>query len=340
MLRYVLRRLAVIPFVLIGMTMVTFAVSQIVPTDPLAAHLGSRGDPRGGDPAALEALKARWGWDKPIWERYVIYLGGLTRGDLGESSSSRREVIDDLVQYTPATIELVIATMLIALLIALPLGVLAAARRGGLVDGGFKVVSILIISTPVFWLGLLGMGFFYRDLGWAAGPGRLDIFMTEPPRVTGLITIDSLLALRMDAFFNAIHHLLLPAGLLGLVVGIYFARIIRSEMAEALESDFVRTARGKGILPRLVLYRHALRNAIVPAITLSGLAFGSLLTGAIIVESIFGWPGLGSYAYRAATKVDLPAIAGVTLVVGSVYLLINVLVDLLYAAVDPRVRVR
>jgi peptide/nickel transport system permease protein len=340
LIRYLLRRLAVIPFVLLGMTLVTFAVSQIVPTDPLAAHLGARGEPGGGDPAAIQQLKERWGWDKPVWERYVIYLGGLAQGDLGESHSSRREVVDDLAQYTPATLELVFATMIIALLIAVPLGVLAAARRDGPIDAVFKVVSVIIVSTPVFWLGILALGLFYRDLGWAAGPGRLDIFLLEPPRVTGLITVDSLLAGRLDAFGNALHHLALPAGLLGLVTGVYFARIIRSEMVEALGSDYVRTARGKGLVPRLVLYRHALRNAIVPAITLSGLAFGSLLTGAIVVESIFGWPGLGSYAYRAATKVDLPAIAGVTLVVGTIYMLLNVLVDLLYAAVDPRVRVR
>lgn len=337
MIRYVLRRLAVIPLVLLGMTFVTFTASQVVPRDPLAAFLGSRAEI---SPAAVEALREKWGWDRPIWERYLIYLGGVARGDLGESHSSRRAVIDDLVQYTPATLELVVATMIIGLVIAVPLGVVTAARRNGPLDFAFKVTSVIVISMPTFWAGILALGVFYRDLGWAAGPGRLDVYLSEPARVTGFLTVDSLLAGNVDTFLNALHHLALPAGFLGLVIGIYFARIIRSEMVEALESDYVRTARGKGIVPRLVLYRHALRNAIVPAITLSGLALGGLLTGAIVVETIFGWPGLGSYAYRAATKVDLPAIAGVTLVVGTIFLLANLLVDLLYAAVDPRVRVR
>ena len=340
MARYVLRRLIVVPFVLLGMTFLTFFISQFVPTDPLAAYLGSRNEPGGGDPAAIEALKQKWGWDKPIHERYVLYLGSLAQLDLGQSSSSRRPVIDDLVQYTPATIELVLATMTIAILFAIPAGVLAAARKGGFTDAVFKLTSILVVSAPVFVWAFIALDVFYRELGWAAGPGRIDIFLTEPPRVTGLIVVDSILAGNTDTLLSALHHLALPAGLLGLVIGIYFARIVRSEMIEALESDYVRTARGKGLRRTLVLYRHALRNAIVPMITLAGLAFGGLLTGAIVVESIVGWPGLGFYAFRSATKVDLPAITGVTLVVGTIYLLINVAVDLLYAIVDPRVRIR
>jgi peptide/nickel transport system permease protein len=338
-LRYTVRRLLLIPIVLLGMTLVTFVASQVVPTDPVAAFLGARYE-AGTNDEAIAAVKAKWGWDKPIWDRYVIYLSNLARGDLGTSSSSRRPVIDDLVEYTPATIELVIATMLVALLVAVPIGVLTAAKRGGLTDNGFKILSVVVITTPVFWLGLLALNLFYRDLRIAAGPGQLDLFIKAPPRVTGMVVVDSVLAGRPDALLNALHHLALPAGLLGTVVGVYFARIIRSEMADALDSDYVRTAQGKGLRPGVVLYRHALRNALVPVITLSGLAFGSLLTSTIVIENVFGWSGLGSYAYRAATKIDLPGIAGVTLVIGTIYLLINLGVDLLYALADPRVRIR
>lgn len=340
MARYIVRRLLLIPVVLLGMTLVTFIASQVVPTDPVAAFLGARYE--GGDhpEQAIAAVREKWGWDRPLWERYGIYLWNLAHGDLGTSSSSRRPVIDDLAQYTPATLELVLATMLVATLVAVPLGVLSAARRGGRFDSAVKALSVVVITTPVFWLGLLALDVFYKQLGIAAGAGRLDLFVTAPPRVTGLLVIDSVMAGRVDALGSAIHHLALPAGLLGVVLGLYFARIISTEMAEALESDYVRTAWGKGLGAKAVLYGHALRNAVIPVITLSGLAFGALLTSTIVIENVFGWSGLGSYAYRAATRIDLPAIAGVTLVVGTMYLLVNLVVDILYALADPRIRAR
>lgn len=340
MLRFTLRRLALVPFVLLGMTFVMFAASQLIPTDPVAAYLGNRFEGGQHPEAEIQRVKERWGWDKPIAVRYVIYLGSLAHGDLGISSSSRRPVIEDLQEYAPATLELVIATLTIALIIAIPLGVFVATQRGRLIDAVFKFVSVLAISAPVFWIGLLAISIFYRDLGWVPASGQLDVFIATPSKVTGLVLADSVLAGDGDAFANAIKHLILPAGLLGTVIGLYLARVVRTEMVDALESDFVRTARGKGLRWRIVLFRHGLRNAIVPVITLSGLAFGALLTSTIVVENVFGWPGLGNYAYRAAVTVDLPGISGVTLVVGTSYLLINLVVDLLYAVVDPRVRVR
>ena len=246
----------------------------------------------------------------------------------------------DLIKVVPPSLALVFASMFVALFFGIPLGVFAAAKRGRYWDELFKVASTLAVSVPVFWLAIVGFSVFYGRLGWVAGAGQLDLFTTPPPEVTRFVIIDSVLALRWDALFDALYHIAFPAILLGLVIGFYFARVVRSEMVEALESDYVRTARGKGLRNSLILYRHALRNAIVPMITLSGLAFGSLLTGVIVVEHIVGWPGLGQYAFSAATRLDLNAIAAVVLVVGAVYVLANLVVDILYTVADPRVRDR
>ena len=322
------------------MTFITFVVSQLVPIDPAAAYLGSRGAIHSdeAEQKILETLNERWGWDKPVLERYWVYLTNLLQGDLGEASATLRPVTTDLKKVVPPTIELVLAALFVAFAIGIPLGVFAAARRGRWWDEGFKVLSTLAISVPVFWLAIVAFSIFYGKLGWAAGAGQLDIFTKPPPEVTRLVLIDSLLAWRWDAFFDHLHHLALPALTLGLISGFYFARVVRSEMIEALESDYVRTARGKGLRYRVVLYRHGLRNAIVPMITLSGLAFGSLLTGVIVIEHVVGWPGLGKYAFRAATLLDLNGIAGVVLVIGFVYVIVNLVVDVLYTVADPRVQ--
>lgn len=340
MLRFILRRLLLVPVVLLGMMAVTFTLSQIVPTDPVAAFLGARTDLGGNEAEAIARIQAQWGWDKPIVERFFIYVGNVLQGNLGMSSTSRRPVIDDLLDYTPSTLELVGATLLVAFLIAIPLGVFTAGRRGGWFDGGFKLVSVLVISAPIFWLAILVTNLLYRDLGLVGGAGQIDIFITPPPRVTGMLLVDSILDGNIEALVSHLRHMILPVGLLGTVLGLYMARILRTEMANALDSDYVRTARGKGLGRRQVLYGHALRNALIPMITLSGLAIGTLLTSTIVIESLFGWSGLGTYAYLTAVHVDLPGIAGVTLVVGIVYLTVNLIVDILYAVADPRVRVR
>lgn len=340
MLRYVVRRLLLIPFVLAGMLALTFTLSQIVPTDPIAAFLGARYDVGGDEEATIARIKAKWGWDKPIWERYVIYVSNIAHGDLGVSSSSRRPVAQDLVQYAPSTLELVAATMLVAYVVALSLGAAAAARRGGWLDRILRLSSVIAVSSPVFWLAIIAINVFYRDLGWVPGAGQIDLFLTPPPRVTGMMVVDSLLARDGEALLSTLAHLVLPVALLGGTLGLYLSQVVRTEMVRALDSDYVRTAHGKGLARLRVLYGHAFRNALIPVLTLSGLAIGSLLTSTIVVERAFGRPGLGTYAYLAAVHVDLPGIAGVILVVGTVYLLVNLLVDVLYAAADPRVRVR
>jgi len=339
--RFVIRRLLLVPIVLVGMTFMTFVISQLVPIDPAAAYLGSRGGAAPGQEEELvQQLSEKWGWDKPIFERYGIYMKNLVQGDLGVSSTTRRPVADDLADYVPPTLELVIAAMLIAILVGIVLGVVSAARRGKLTDTAVIVVTTLGVSAPTFWLALVGFNLFYGELGWAAGAGQLSLTTVAPPKVTGLLVVDSLIAGRWDALQDALHHLAFPALLLGLLIGLYFARVVRHEMIEVLESDYVRAAKGKGLRSSTILMRHALRNAIIPLVTLSGLAFGSLLTGVVVVEYIVGWPGLGGYTFRAATKLDLNGITGVVLVIGIVYITVNLIVDLLYALIDPRVRVR
>jgi peptide/nickel transport system permease protein len=337
----ILRRLAVAPIVLVGMTFLTFVSSEVIPVDPVAVYLGATSATVGpAEQAQVALIKEKWGWDKPVLERYLIYLGNISHGDLGVSSTTRRPVSDDIRAYLPATIELVIAIMLLALVVAIPLGVIAASRRGKAIDVLLRIVSTLGMSTPVFWLAVIAYTLFYGRLGIAAGPGQLSLFIDPPPRVTGMLVIDSLIAGRGDAFADSLYHLAFPACLLGILIGLYLMRIVRTEMIDALESDYVRTARGKGLRETAVLYRHALRNALVTTVTLSGLVFAYLFTGTLIVESIVGWPGLGSYAFRVATKLDLTAISGVVLVVGAVYVLVNLAVDSTYAVLDPRVRIR
>jgi peptide/nickel transport system permease protein len=341
MRRFVIRRLLLVPVVLIGMTFTTFVISQVVPIDPAAAYLGSRGGAAPGQEEELvRQLSEKWGWDKPILERYGIYMSNLVQGDLGVSSTTRRPVADDLADYVPPTLELVIASMIVAIAIGIVLGVLSAAKRGRLTDTAVMVGTTLGVSVPTFWLALVGFNLFYGELGWAAGPGQLSLTTVSPPTVTGLLVVDSILAGRWDALQDALHHLAFPTLVLGLLIGLYFARVVRHEMIEVLESDYIRAAKGKGLRSSTVLVRHALRNAIIPLVTLSGLAFGSLLTGVVVVEYVVGWPGLGGYTFRAATKLDLNGITGVVLVTGIVYITVNLIVDLLYALIDPRVRVR
>jgi peptide/nickel transport system permease protein len=333
--RYIVRRLALLLPMLIGITVLTFVVSHFVPSDPVATGLGERA---ANDPEIVAAFRARWGLDEPLPTQYLRYLGGLLRGDLGVSISSHRAVADDLRQYLPATVELATTAMLISVAIGLPLGVLAAVHREGVLDRVIRVGSLAGASVPVFWLALLAMLLFYSRLGWAPAPGRLHAAMTPPPTVTGLYTIDSLLMGQTDRFGNALHHLALPACTLAIYQLAYIVRVARSSMVEAIGQDYVRTARAKGLHERVVVVRHALRNAAIPVIIYLGLGFGGLLSGTVITETIFSWPGVGRYAFRASSTLDFPAIMSVTVVIAVIYVLVNLLVDVGQALLDPRIR--
>lgn len=334
MLRFILRRLLGFGFVLLGVSIFTFAIAQMVPVDPAAAALGSKAREE-----QIQAYRTELGLDRPVWEQYIRYVTRLVRGDLGESIRTRRPVADDLRDFFPATFELALAALLVSLVLGIPLGIIAALRRNNWVDALARLIALIGGSMPIFYIGLLGLGFFYRQLHWLPGQGRLDSTISPPPTVTGLFTIDALLAGNWPLFQNALWHLILPALTLGYFSTAVLLRITRSAMLEALSQDYVRTARSKGLREQVVVLRHVFKNSLPPVLTTIGLTFGSLLSGAVLTETVFGWPGLGKYATTSVNNLDLPAVMGVTLLAAVVYPAVNTLVDIGYSLVDPRVKV-
>lgn len=329
---YLARRLIGIVAVLIGVSLITFTISHIVPGDPAAAALGDRARDE-----QLNAFRAEYGLDRPIPEQYVRYVTGLVRGDLGKSIRSQRPVAQDLIEFVPATLELSFAALFIAILIGLPAGVWSAVDRNRLPDHIVRIFALIGGSLPIFWLGLLMIGLFYDRLGWLPAGGRIDQFIPPPPRVTGLFTVDSLIAGDMTAFQSSVQHLILPAFVLGYFSTAVIARMMRSSMLEVLNQDYLRTARAKGLRDRTVILRHALRNALIPTLTVIGVTFGSLLSGAVLTETIFTWPGLGRYATTSALGLDFPAVMGVTLLAAIIYPVSNLIIDLTYGWIDPRI---
>jgi peptide/nickel transport system permease protein len=334
--RYLLRRLGVSALLILGVTLVTFVLTNLVPGDPVAANLGQRA---AENPATVAAYRAHYGLDRPLPVQYVTYLGNLVQGDLGESQQTHRPVLVDLQTAVPATLEIAIGAIVLSVLIGVGFGVVAAVRRGQLADSALRLVSLVGISVPTFWLALVAFYVFSFQLDLAPGSGRLAPATTPPPHVTGLYTVDALLAGEWETFADAAAHLMLPTLVLTLYTVGLLTRFTRSAVLEVLEQDYVRSARAKGLPGRTVLFRYVLRAAMVPILTVVGLAFGALLSGTVLVEEIFAWPGLGSYAYQAASHLDLPAVMGVGLLVGIIYLVINLVVDLLYGVIDPRVRI-
>jgi peptide/nickel transport system permease protein len=334
--RYVIRRLLLLGPMLIGMTLISFVLSQAVPADPVTANLGEQA---AANPEVVAAFRARWGLDRPPHEQYGIYLWNVLHGDLGTSITTKQPVVADLRRHLPATIELAVAAMVIGIVVGIPLGVLAAAKRDRPVDQFARVISLVGTSMPIFWLGLVAIVIFYAWLGWAPSPGRLSARLEPPPFVTGFVVVDALLAGRTDAAVDALKHLALPAIVLSSYSLGVITRVMRGSMLEVLGEDYVRTARAKGVGERGVMIHHAARNSLIPTLTVIGLSFGGLLSGAVVTESVFSWPGLGLYAFKSATSLDFPAIMGVGIVVATVYVLVNLVVDVLYGLLDPRIRV-
>jgi peptide/nickel transport system permease protein len=337
LLAYLGRRLALAVVALFGVVLVAFLVAHMVPADPLATVLS---DQATKDPSIRAAYVKRWGLDRSLPEQFVAYLTNVLRGDLGESFTTRRPVLQDLRQFLPATIELSLAALLVAVGGGVPLGVMAAMRHNGAADHAARVVSLIGAASPIFWTGLIALYVFYYALGWVPGPGRLDSHLTMPPSVTGFLLVDSLASGRAELFWSAAYHLVLPAAVLGWFIMGLIARTTRAALLEVLAADYVRTARSKGLAEGLVIGVHALRNALIPVVTVIGLTFASLLSGAVLTETVFAWPGIGRYAVTASTRLDYPAILGVTMLTAVIYLTVNLLVDLLYGVLDPRIRVR
>jgi peptide/nickel transport system permease protein len=334
MTRYIVSRLFAAAIMAVFATLIIFLIANTVPGDPVRAQLG---DMAASNPEFLAAWRAKWGLDLPLWERYLIFLKGLVHGDLGISIASQRPVLDDIVGYAPATIELATVGFLLSVVIGVPLGVLAAVRRDTWVDHVARVISLIGVSSPTFWLAFIVLAVFYGELQIAPGPGRLDAIAFPPDRVTGLYLVDSLLAGNWETFKDAVAHLILPSTVLAAATLGLITRTTRASMLESMQQDYVRVARAKGLKERRIVVGHVLPNALIPVVTLGGLAYANLLTGAVMTETIFSWPGLGRYTFRSAAALDFPAIMGITLVVAITYLVINLLIDISYALLDPRV---
>ena len=321
----------------IGITLVVFMLTQLVPSNAVATNLGEQA---AGDPEAVAAFKEKYGLDKPLPVRYWVYLENLAQGDLGQSSLTHNTVRHDLAEFIPATAELALFSVVIAAFFGISLGVIAAMRRNGPTDHALRVVSLGGISMPTFWIALVALYVGFYKLGWFPGADRLDPGVTPPPTRTGLYTVDSLLAGDWDLFVQSLHHLILPALVLAAFNISLLTRYTRSAVLEVSGNDYVRAARAKGLPERVVVRRYILRAALPSVITVMGLVFANVLTGAVLVEKIFSWPGVGQYAYTAAVNLDVPAIAGVSLFVAVVYITVNFVVDVLYGVIDPRIRVQ
>jgi dipeptide transport system permease protein len=333
MLRFVLARLGVLIPTFLGVTVVAFGLIHMIPGDPIELLVGERGI----DPARHEELKVRFGFDKPIWQQYLVYLGSLLQGNLGNSIVTRQPVFQEFMTLFPATVELSLCALLIALSIGLPAGVIAGVKRGSVFDHTLMGISLTGFSMPIFWWALLLIILFSGNLGWTPVSGRIAVLYFFPP-VTGSMLIDSLLSGQPGAFRSAASHLVLPAIVLGTVPMAIIARQTRSAMLEVLNDDYVRTARAKGLPPWRVIGVHALRNALIPVVTVIGLQVGLLFSGAILTETIFAWPGVGKWLVDSIARRDYPSVQGGVLLIATMVMIINLLVDLMYGLINPRIR--
>lgn len=331
-LRFAMRRLALMIFVLLGVTLITFVLTHIVPVNPVLALVGDH-----APESVVKQAERSFGLDQPLPVQYLLYLQGLLHGNLGVSIADDRPVGTDLAQYLPATIELSIAAIVVAVVVGLVTGIISALYVNRWPDQIARVFSLFGVSLPVFFTALLFLGIFYVKLGWLPGPGQLGTYTYPPPRITGMVVVDSLLTGDWPAFTDALRHLLLPAVVLGWSSAGIIARMTRSSLLEVLGLDYVRTAYAKGLRTRRVILHHALPNALIPTVTVIGLAFGSLLQGAVLTETIFSWPGIGRYATFSVIQVDVPAVMGVTIIAAVIYSVVNLVVDLLYARLNPRI---
>ena len=318
--------------VVIGLSLITFSLTHLVPGDPARLLAGQRAKQE-----QVEAIARKYGLDRPLHEQYVVYMGGLLRGDLGESMTTRRAVRDDILQYLPATIELTLSSLILVMAFGIPFGVIAAVSRGRLLDHAIRVLSIAGVSMPIFWLGIVMQIIFYRWLDVLPVGGRLGIADIAPSHATGLYLVDSLLAGDLRTFESALVHLIMPAAALAAGSLAVTTRMMRASVIESLDADYVRTARAKGLAERVVLSRHVLKNALIPTTTVLGLQVGFLLAGNVLTEVVFNWPGIGLYAVNAIRFLDYSAIMGVTLLISVMYVLVNLVVDIVYLFLDPRI---
>jgi dipeptide transport system permease protein len=333
MFRFILTRVSLLVPTFIGMTLLAFFLIRLVPGDPIETMAGERGI----DPARHAELRTAYGFDKPVIVQYGIYIARVLHGDLGKSLITQDTVMSEFLALFPATVELAACAILFALLLGLPAGILAAVRRNSIFDHGVMATSLTGYSMPIFWWGLLLILFFSVQLGWTPVSGRISVqYFIEP--ITGFLLVDTLLSDEKGAFVSALQHLILPAIVLGTNTLAVIARMTRSAMLEVLGEDYIRTARAKGLAPLRVIGLHALRNAMIPVVTVIGLQVGVLFTGAILTETIFSWPGVGKWLIEAIGRRDYPVLQGGMLLLGVIVMAVNVAVDVAYGLINPRIR--
>ncbi len=328
------RLLATVALTFLGLLLVTFLIGRVVPVDPVLAVIGDRAPKSVYDRVYIEL-----GLDRPLYEQFWLYLQKVVTGDFGESFLTKRPITEDIARVFPATLELATVSIVIGTLLGIPIGVWAAVRQGRLADQVVRVLGLVGYSAPIFWLGLLGLLVFYARLGWVAGPGRIDIgYEYSITPATGLLLLDSAMQGEWEAFGNIFSHIILPASLLGYFSMAYISRMTRSFMLNELAQEYVTTARVKGVPEWRIIWVHALRNAAVPLVTVVALSYASLLEGSVLTETVFAWPGLGQYITNSLQSADMNAVLGGTLLIGAIFVGLNLLSDLLYTLLDPRVR--
>ena len=319
---------------MLGLMFITFIIGRVMPIDPVLAIVGEQASKSTYD-AAYEQL----GLDQPIIVQFALYVWDVIHGDFGKSLLTARPVSQDIARVFPATLELATIGVFVGIILGVPLGVIAAVRRGSWIDQVARVIALVGYSMPIFWLGLMGLLVFYGILGWVGGPGRVGIFYVDiVPSVTGMILVDSILDRNWLVFKDALSHIVLPASLLGYYSLAYISRMTRSFMLEQLSAEYITTARVKGMSESAVIWRHAFRNIRVQLITVIALSYANLLEGSVLTEIIFSWPGIGSYITTALLSADMSAVIGGTVVVGLIFILLNIFSDLLYKVFDPRAK--
>lgn len=330
---YFLRRLVLIIPLLVGLSLLTFMISRILPGDPVGLAAGPQATPE-----IKEALRRQFGLDQPLPVQYVTYMVNVLQGDWGQSLYSRRAVLSDIRTYFPATLELTTAAVVIATALGVPAGIISAMYRNKLPDQITRVLALFFVSFPAFWLAMIFQLIFGLELGWFPIGRRFGAVMSPPPTITGLYTLDSLLHLDFNSLRIALSHLITPALVLSFGSLASITRITRASMLEALDKDYVRMERAIGIPYRVIVTKYVLRNALIATVTIIALEFGWLMAGAVLVETIFDWPGMGLYAVESSLRLDFQPIMGITLVYGVVFSLINIVTDMIYGVLDPRIR--
>ncbi|GLK64403.1 ABC transporter permease subunit (plasmid) [Paracoccus kondratievae] len=333
MLRFILKKLLYLVPTMFGITLVAFGFIRLLPGDPVLLMAGERGV----SPERYAQIAAQLGYDKPIWQQYLHYIGNLLQGDLGNSLVTKKPVLNEFLALFPATVELALVAIIIATAIGVPVGVIAAIKRGSWFDQLSMTAALVGFSMPIFWWGLLLIILFSGVLGWTPVSGRISLMYFFPP-VTGFMLIDSLLSGQKGAFASAVSHLILPSIVLATIPLAVIARQTRSAMLEVMGEDYVRTARAKGLSPRRVIGVHALRNAMIPVVTTIGLQIGVLMAGAILTETIFSWPGIGKWMIDSISRRDYPVVQSGLLLIAAIVMIVNLLVDLTYGLINPRIR--